>query len=241
MRFKVMRNDISEMRVDAVVLPANPKLTEGSGASNAIFDKAGRRELKEACKKAARDRKLAVGDTIVTLAYGLEAKYILHTIVPKWKDGSHNEYELLSSAYLSALAMADMIGCKSVAFPLLASGNNGFDQSLAYEIAKESIESYKPSKKLSKVTLVVYGIGVMAMLKSKKVAVDEVIDEHYILVKAEQVKLPVQKLCDGGKAMARDIVGDGINIAKDYLSDPKHRAELLVAGAKIAAKVIKSI
>ena len=101
MEFKIIRNDIANMKVDAIVLPANSRLREGSGTSNAIFEKAGRKALEKECKRYG---KVEVGNSVPTLAYELDAKFILHTVVPKWKNGKQQEY---SAAYLSALSLAD--------------------------------------------------------------------------------------------------------------------------------------
>ena len=127
------------MSVDAVVLPANEKLKEGSGTPKAIFEKAGRKELTKAC---AEIKTCKMGEAVPTLGFKLNADYIIHVVVPKWVDGEHQEYDYLSAAYLSALNVADIMNCETIAFPLLASGNNGFDLGLAYDIAKSSIESF---------------------------------------------------------------------------------------------------
>lgn len=104
MEFKVQRNDITHVEVDAIVCPQNPSLKEGPGTSAAIFGKAGRAQLKKAC---ASKGKVRVGATVVTSAYDLPSKIILHTVVPKWRGGNRHEYEQLCEAYLSALAVAD--------------------------------------------------------------------------------------------------------------------------------------
>lgn len=85
--------------------------------------------------------------------------------MPRWIDGEHSEYDLLSSAYLASLNIAEVMGCESVAFPLLASGNNGFDKQLAFRIAEESIKSFE-SVKLKKVFLVIYGDTMETYMKS---------------------------------------------------------------------------
>ncbi len=133
MNVDIVKTDIVNISADAIVLPANPKLKEGSGASAAIFAAAGREKLAKECAKI---KECAVGTAIPTPAFDLDAKCIIHAVVPKWKDGEHDEYRLLSSAYLCALNVADLMGCESIAFPLLSSGNNGFDLDLAFEIAR---------------------------------------------------------------------------------------------------------
>ena len=159
MDYIVTRNDITRMDVDAIVLPANSKLKEGSGASTAIFRKAGREELTKACTNITRKKgDIRVGTAVPTLGFDLDATYVIHAVVPQWRDGHSNEYELLSSAYYSSLELADLLSCESVAIPLLAAGNNGFDLDLAIEIALKSIDAFEPSNRLTEVHLVIYGI-----------------------------------------------------------------------------------
>ena len=122
MKIDFVSTNIVSVAADAIVLPANSKLKEGSGASTAIFEAAGRKKLTQACKKIGS---CEVGNSVPTLAYDLNARYIIHSVVPKWIDGNSGEYELLSAAYLSALNVADVMGCETIAFRLLALGNNG--------------------------------------------------------------------------------------------------------------------
>lgn len=100
MKFKIIKANIVDVASDAIVLPANEALKEGSGTSKAIFTAAGRKELTKACKELGH---CSTGSAIPTLAYNLSSKYIIHAVVPKWIDGEHSEYDLLSSAYLASL------------------------------------------------------------------------------------------------------------------------------------------
>lgn len=237
MLYEVVRNDITNMNVDAIVLPANSRLKEGSGASNAIFEKAGRKQLEKACRKYGN---VNVGSAVPTLGYNLPSKYVIHAVVPKWKDGNHQEYELLSATYLSALRLADEIDCESIAFPLLASGNNGFDFELAYNIAVESIDSYKARNKLQKVYLVVYGMRVMSMLREARVSVKEVIDERYVLEKKAEYQLPIQRLMDEGQEIVQKFAEDGLKMVMEKLNNPEVRREILEKGVGITATIIKN-
>ena len=213
MKFKIIRNDISNMEADAIVLPANSWLKIGSGTSKAIFDKAGRKELENACKKIGYTK---VGHTVVTKAYGLEASFILHSVVPKWINGKHKELMHLSTAYLSALTLADDLQCQSLAVPLLGAGNNGFDSETAFQIARESIDCFQSHNKLRDVCLVVYSTDVVTMLKNQGVYVEEYIDGVYVLNKDERHITPVQRLLEQGKDVATLFVEDGMEIAMEY-------------------------
>jgi len=85
-----------------------------------------------------------------------------------------------------------VMNCKSIAFPLLASGNNGFDLQIAFEIAKESLESFEPRKDLKKVMIVLYGIRSIQVARDQGISVEEVIDNKYILANDENYTSPGQ-------------------------------------------------
>lgn len=230
MKFKVIRNDISNMEVDAIVLPANPGLKIGSGTSKAIFDKAGRKELEKACKKIGQ---VKPGHTVVTGAYALDASFIFHSVVPKWIDGEHDELMNLSMAYLSALILADDLQCQSIAFPLLGAGNNGFGLETAYKIARESIECFDAHNRLKDVYLVVYSADVVTMLKNQGMFIEEYIDGIYVLNKDEKHKTAIQVLLERAKDVATLYIEDGKAYAMDYadkvleaLEDPENRKML---------------
>lgn len=233
MKYEIIRNDITNMDVDAIVLPSNSKLKEGSGTSNAIFEKAGRKELVKELKQFGT---VEVGASVPTLGYELDATFILHTVVPKWKDGKHQEYDLLSSAYLSTLILADNMSCESLAFPLLAAGNNGFDLKVALEVAKQSIESYTPTNKLSTVYLVVYDREVMALLRASGEMVSEEINESYVLKRNLELKLPIEKVKEEGEEVMQKFLADGIQMVRGFFDNPENRKKLIEEGAKIAVK-----
>ena len=234
MTFDVVQNDITNMSVDAIVLPANEKLREGSGTSRAIFGKAGRKELTRACKEL---RSCRVGEAVPTRAFNLDANYIIHAVVPKWIDGGHNEYEYLSAAYLSALKVADIMNCQSIAFPLLASGNNGFDLNLAFEIAKESITAFVANN-LKNVYLVIYGDTIATFLQGKGVTVINLQHDDKLCKDDGSLKNILVQLYDEGKELAIKVLEDEIANAIEYLKDPENRKQLVDKGFVIAKFVI---
>lgn len=238
MKFKIIKANIVDVASDAIVLPANEALKEGSGTSKAIFTAAGRKELTKACKELGH---CSTGSAIPTLAYNLSSKYIIHAVVPKWIDGEHSEYDLLSSAYLASLNIAEVMGCESVAFPLLASGNNGFDKQLAVRITEESIKSFE-GVNLKKVFLVVYGDTMETYMKSLGYNV-LVIPAH---VKMNDKKIHHQdkqkKLIADGKDVAQDILEAQLEKAIEWIKKPENQKILFEAGIavfKLAFKKIK--
>ena len=114
MPLKIIRNDITKVAADAIVNTANPRPRIGAGTDHAIHEAAGP-ELFEA-RKAIGD--IAPGESVETPAFGLPAKYVLHTVSPAWIDGRHREEEELREAYDAALNLAHELKCRSVAFPL---------------------------------------------------------------------------------------------------------------------------
>jgi O-acetyl-ADP-ribose deacetylase (regulator of RNase III) len=148
----IVRNDITEMHVDAIVNTANPMPTVGSGVDSAIYKKAGWTELLNIRQKIG---KLAVSNIAVTPALNLKAKYIVHVVGPRWRGGNAHEAELLTKCYQNVLEAATEYGCESVAIPLISTGNYDFPKELALQIAKETISQYLEANEL-KVYLVVY-------------------------------------------------------------------------------------
>ena len=237
MEFTVQRNDIAVMPVDVIVLPANSWLREGKGASQAIFEKAGRIELRTECgvkRREARRHKIELkpGTSIPTHAYGLPSSVILHTIVPKWVDGKHDEYEQLCMAYLSALSLTDQMGFESLALPLLASGNNGFDLDIAIEVAIKSIEEYQPKNRLAQVVLVAFDSGATQKLKDAGYEVEEYINELYVLDQGlQQHKMvPIWRMA---QRFAEGLLNRAMDDALVWLSNPDNQQFIYDTAKKI--------
>lgn len=234
MKFNVVKANIVNLDVDAIVLPANELLREGSGTSRAIFKAAGRMALTKACKEIGH---CDMGSAVPTLGYNLKSKYIIHAVVPRWVDGEHGEYDLLSSAYLASLNIAEIMRCESIAFPLLASGNNGFDKEIAIQIAKESIGQFE-GESLKKVDLVVFDDSVEILMRMQ--GFDVTVPSEQLVVdekKAEQ-RAKFQKLFADGKDIAQKALDDQVHKALDWLKDEENQEKLLQWGIAIAQIVL---
>ncbi|MBP1547063.1 MAG: macro domain-containing protein [Oscillospiraceae bacterium] len=141
MKIVYIKCNIANVSANVIVLPSNEKLKEGSGTSQAIFSAAGRTELKEACNKIGFCK---IGQSVYTPAFSLNADYIIHTVVPnKYHQGTNNTTFLYSS-YCSAIQLADSLGCKSIVFPLLGSGCNGFNKEESLDLALSVIDDFDP-------------------------------------------------------------------------------------------------
>ena len=102
MPFEIVRNDIVNMQVDAVVNTANPNPVIGSGVDSGIHKKAGHELLVARQEIGCID----FGDAAITPGFDLDARYVIHTVGPVWKDGSHREEQILSSCYRNSLTLA---------------------------------------------------------------------------------------------------------------------------------------
>ena len=152
MPFTIIHNDITKMRVDAIVNAANPNLQMGGGVCGAIFSAAGADRLQAACKNLAP---IKTGEAVITQGYALPAKFIIHTAGPVYHDGKSNEETLLRSCYMNALDLAKESGCKSIAFPLISSGIYGYPKDDALTVAKSAIEAWLKENDMD-VSLVVH-------------------------------------------------------------------------------------
>lgn len=234
MQFDVVKTNIINVAADAIVLPANEQLKEGSGTSRAIFEAAGRTALTKACEKFGH---CDTGNAVPTLAFNLNAKYIVHAVVPRWIDGENGEYDLLSSAYLSALNVADVMGCESIAFPILASGNNGFDKELALHIAKESIEQFSGIN-LKKIILVIYGNSMEELVTSMGYSIIYIPERIRVDEKKEEHKAKVHKILADSKEVAQKFLEDQVAKAIEWLKDENNREMVLKYGFMIAQAVL---
>ena len=174
MPFEIVRNDICNMKADAIVNAANRNARIGFGVDSAIHKKAGARLLLARMKIGA----IAPGDAAVTPAYGLDASYVIHAVTPVWKGGGEQEEQLLRQAYDRSLELARQHHCQSVAFPLLASGNHGFPKEKALQIAVDAFYDFLMTHEMQ-IYLVVFDNKSLAVSQTLVSAVQSFIDEEY--------------------------------------------------------------
>lgn len=176
MPFEIVRNDITKMKVDAIVNAANTALRMGGGVCGAIFHAAGARELQQECDTIG---KCETGHAVITKGYKLPVKYIIHTVGPVWHGGKNREAELLRSCYLNSLKLAKENNCDSIAFPLISSGLYRYPKDKALQVATSAISNFLSVNEMS-VYLVLFDKAAFSLSKELLGAIRSFIDEHYV-------------------------------------------------------------
>lgn len=140
MSFEIVQQDITKLKVDAIVNAANTQLKMGGGVCGAIFRAAGASKLQEACNKLAP---IKTGEAVITPGFNLPAKYVIHTAGPIYSQWSKEDnLRLLHNAYTNSLKLAVEHECKSIAFPLISSRIYGYPKDEALKVATSAIKEF---------------------------------------------------------------------------------------------------
>ncbi|GHA20863.1 macro domain-containing protein [Streptomyces tauricus] len=141
-RIELVRGDITQQSVDAIVNAANSSLLGGGGVDGAIHRRGGP-EILDECRKLRAShygKGLRTGQAVATTAGRLDARWVIHTVGPVYS-GSEDRSDLLISCYRESLRVADELGARTVAFPAVSAGIYGWPMEDAARVAVETVRA----------------------------------------------------------------------------------------------------
>jgi O-acetyl-ADP-ribose deacetylase (regulator of RNase III) len=163
-RVSLLRGDITEQRVDAIVNAANSSLLGGGGVDGAIHRRGGPEILAE-CRelRASRyGRGLPTGQAVATTAGKLPARWVIHTVGPVYS-GSEEHAALLADCHTNSLRVADELGASSVAFPAISTGVYGWPIDSAAQIALRTVS--QTATQVEEITFVLFDDRALAAFR----------------------------------------------------------------------------
>ena len=159
-KIKIIEDDITKIKSDAIVNAANSSLLGGGGVDGAIHFAAGPELLKECITLHG----CQTGQAKITRGYNLPAKYVIHTVGPIYYEHSPDEAEqLLAACYQNSLMLALENNIKTIAFPLISAGVYGYPQNEAIHVAVENMKQYVDD--FEEITLILFGDRLFEMAK----------------------------------------------------------------------------
>ena len=156
---ELLRGNIVEQEVDAIVNAANSSLLGGGGVDGAIHRAAGP-ELLDACRAIGG---CPPGEARITPGFRLKARYVIHTVGPVYRGGGHGEAEILAAAHRNSLALASQYRLESVAFPAISTGIYGYPIQLAAPVALGTVRDFlEQDRQISLVRFVLWSADALA-------------------------------------------------------------------------------
>jgi len=156
----LIRGDVTEQDVDAVVNAANADLLPGGGVCGAIYAAGGPRiqEATEAIRSVHGG--CPVGEAVCTTGGDLPARFVIHAVGPIWQGGGSDEAALLASCHRQSLEIAAAAGVRRIAFPAISTGIYGYPVELAAPIALgTAVEFARQCDDLDEIRFVLFDEG----------------------------------------------------------------------------------
>ena len=145
--------DIVHMETDAIACPSHSDLRPMPGIREAVFRAADGEKLRKLCKEKGR---CPIGKVVITPSCGLPCRYILHVVGPGWYSGREADRRMFASCYQHALHVAHLYQCRSVALPLMFSGEPHLPRAQALTIVLQVIGEFEQHHPDMQVSLVLY-------------------------------------------------------------------------------------
>lgn len=193
MSFKIIRNDITKMQVDAVVNTANELVMIGAGCDQAIYEAAGAEELLQYRREHVGNKR--EGEVFLTPGFALPVKFIIHAVSPRYRKGDLWAEKKLRSCYRKSIQLASEKDIRSIAFPLISTGSFGYPKEEGMRIAVEEIQAQlAKNDKDMEVYLVVFDAESTTLGAKIRPELESYIDAHYVEQKtAEEYALREEK------------------------------------------------
>ncbi len=176
MPFKIVRNDITKMQVDAIVNTANEAPQYSSGVDYAVYKAAGEELLLAERKKIGW---MDEGEVAITPGFNLPARHIIHAVSPCYIDGTFGEEEKLRKCYKDSLELAYKNGCTSIAFPLIATGSFGYPKEEGMRIAVDEINAFLLKHEML-IYMVVFDTTATRLGRNLYPDLEAYIDQNYV-------------------------------------------------------------
>ena len=219
MPFEIIRDDITKLKVNAIVNSSNNSLQNDGGICGAIFMAAGADKLQKACKKIGTCQ---TGQAVITKGYSLPAKYIIHTAAPAWS-GGNGEQDLLYSCYKNSLELAKKKKCKSVAFSLISYNAHDYPKDQVLRVATTAIGDFLLGNDMA-VSLVVPDKDVFLLSEKLYFSIKAVVDDYSF-----------DALSNMSRQLNESLTADAaLRPLYEKYRSPKHEAEIERSYAKLS-------
>lgn len=156
MRIELLKADITEIEVDAIVNAANTSLLGGGGVDGAIHRKGGKAILDDCIKIRNKQGGCKTGEAVITTAGNLPSKYVIHTVRPVWNGDKEEKSKLLADCYQNTLNLAVENEIKTIAFPNISTGIYHFPKEKAAHIAVKAIKDFERISEIEKIIFICF-------------------------------------------------------------------------------------